>query len=1201
MPSLLLVDTAVAGYQKIVEAARTTVIQFNRYEDTYASLLEKINPALTYETVGIVQHGSATSPIYSLLDKEGYVRIAGIKESVSETTGLINLITFFNTLKSVYGVSIIDLISCSLYSNPDWISAIQTLETKVGINFRASSNATGNLKSGGDWIQESDGVDIRDIYFTDAITEFVNLLYIYKINRQIEPLSASTYDRCMVSAARPVLGMTTLSTPPDASATYWRNTGAFIAAPKSLSGVKSVASIIASTYAAITNSGNVVSWGNSNQSYSVPSGLSSVIAIATTDLAFAALKSDGSVVAWGDSTHGGSVPSGLTNVVAIAASERAFAALKTDGTVVAWGDSSYGGTSPEGLTNVVAIASSPSVFIALKLDKTIYAWGSSSAGATVPEGITNVRAIYPGERSVVALKEDGTLIGWGDSIVGDIPNNLTNVVAVATSYYEYAALKSDNTMVVWGLDWTGAYTYTITNVESILSSYNSLIVLKTTGVVVDYGLKGEVLAEVSNVDTVVTTDGAAAFLKKDGTVVARGDPEYGGSVPIGLSDVVSIKATGSSIAALKSDGSIVAWGDSWTGGYNPSGITNAFAIIPSDSGFAALTTSKPYITVQPISQSVNAGGSVSLSVVAVGSATLTYQWKKGGVAITDATSATLIFSSVSSGDAGSYTVDVSNSLSSLTSQAATLTVLAAVITPPSISTQPSSLNVLDGSSATFSVVATGTSLSYQWRKEGVAISGATSSSLTITAVSASDAGSYTVFVSNTAGSATSTTATLSIVYLPTFTIPLDANQTAIVNARVFFSVAVSGTGHLTYSWSKDGSPLVGSTSIYSVSDVSSIDAGVYTVSVASPYGTITSSCTLTITTNTTIDQATFIKGNIPTNTTVQYSGQTINNTQATYRGSSKIISSNTVSFTSNPTASASSQQSIALSNVPANVERAVIAITAPITQAGKPPAVNVQIKLFDSNNNYISDVSNSPVTVDIKMPSTITASTLNVYRVLDVATNTLELAGTATKQPVSLSTPATTYRLTLPRFSEFIFTEEDLMQNTPIPCFPAGTRVLTADGFKAVEKLGRADKLITAGGRAVNFIRYYSLLRQTTSETAPYLIPANTFGPQQPAADIVLSPLHAFQSRQGVWQIPLVAAKEYPEIRQVHVGSPMLYFHLKLPNYLQDNIVLEGGVVAESFGGREYAHEADIYTYRADLGGFTRKTASEYQSFKSKM
>ncbi|HLP03705.1 MAG TPA: immunoglobulin domain-containing protein, partial [Opitutaceae bacterium] len=100
------------------------------------------------------------------------------------------------------------------------------------------------------------------------------------------------------------------------------------------------------------------------------------------------------------------------------------------------------------------------------------------------------------------------------------------------------------------------------------------------------------------------------------------------------------------------------------------------------------TATAPSITTQPSSQTVTVGSSVSFSVAASGTAPLSYQWKKGGADISGATSATYSIASAATGDAGTYTVVVSNSAGSATSNGATLTVNAAA-TAPSITTQPS--------------------------------------------------------------------------------------------------------------------------------------------------------------------------------------------------------------------------------------------------------------------------------------------------------------------------------------------------------------------------------------------------------------------------------------------------------------------------------------------------------------------------------
>ena len=163
-----------------------------------------------------------------------------------------------------------------------------------------------------------------------------------------------------------------------------------------------------------------------------------------------------------------------------------------------------------------------------------------------------------------------------------------------------------------------------------------------------------------------------------------------------------------------------------------------------------------------------------------------------------------------------------------------------------------------------------------------------------------------------------------------------------------------------------------------------------------------------------------------------------------------------------------------------------------------------------------------------------------------------------------------------------------------------GTRVLTATGFKKVEELTREDRIMTSDGRAVPFARAHRVVQRTTFDDAPFHIPAHTFGRNMPPADCTLSPSHAFQSAPGVWQFPELAAKKYPAIRQISLGERIVYFHIKLPNYLTDNIVLEGGVVAESFGGEELATIKGLFRYDSAAGGYRRKTADAVKHASSR-
>ena len=195
------------------------------------------------------------------------------------------------------------------------------------------------------------------------------------------------------------------------------------------------------------------------------------------------------------------------------------------------------------------------------------------------------------------------------------------------------------------------------------------------------------------------------------------------------------------------------------GGYSYR-VSNSIGSATSVVGTISVISS-PSITSQPSSQSVNAGGSASFSVAAAGSAPLGYQWRKNGTNIASATNTNYSIAAVSANDAGNYTCFVTNSAGNATSSAATLTVIS--LTPPSITTQPVSQSVNAGASASFSVAATGSApLGYQWRKNGTNIASATNTNYSIAAVSANDAGDYTCFVTNSAGNATSSAATLTV-------------------------------------------------------------------------------------------------------------------------------------------------------------------------------------------------------------------------------------------------------------------------------------------------------------------------------------------------------------------------------------------------------------------------------------------------------
>ena len=168
----------------------------------------------------------------------------------------------------------------------------------------------------------------------------------------------------------------------------------------------------------------------------------------------------------------------------------------------------------------------------------------------------------------------------------------------------------------------------------------------------------------------------------------------------------------------------------------------------------------PAITLLSESPTVAEGGSLTLSVKAVGLQPLAYQWSKGGVDISGATQSSLTLSSVALSDAGDYSVAVSNSLGAVDSE----TIKVTVLKPVSISSQPEGGGVSFGGSFTLQVAASGSEpIRYQWHHDGATIDGATESSLQLAKLKAADMGDYYVVVSNAGGEVTSDKVTLSML------------------------------------------------------------------------------------------------------------------------------------------------------------------------------------------------------------------------------------------------------------------------------------------------------------------------------------------------------------------------------------------------------------------------------------------------------
>jgi len=268
-------------------------------------------------------------------------------------------------------------------------------------------------------------------------------------------------------------------------------------------------------------------------------------------------------------------------------------------------------------------------------------------------------------------------------------------------------------------------------------------------------------------------------------------------------------------------------------------------------------TTPPSITSQPVGQNLLAGAAAIFTVSAAGSATLLYEWRKDGSVVFGAryqglgTNQLRIPSTIEA-DTGLYTVVVSNSVGSVTSNAASLNISA----PVQITNQPIGVSVQVQNPFTLSVGASGPSpLIYQWRKNGVSIANATQAVFNVQAAAIGDAGSYDVVVRNIAlgSQAISSMAIVSVTPEPEGPDVLQnpTDTSAVIGLSASFTVVVGSLGH-SFQWQRE---MTGSfqnisganNALYSISAVASVDAGRYRVVVSRNGASLNSSpATLTV-------------------------------------------------------------------------------------------------------------------------------------------------------------------------------------------------------------------------------------------------------------------------------------------------------------------------------------------------------------------
>jgi hypothetical protein len=277
-------------------------------------------------------------------------------------------------------------------------------------------------------------------------------------------------------------------------------------------------------------------------------------------------------------------------------------------------------------------------------------------------------------------------------------------------------------------------------------------------------------------------------------------------------------------------------------------MTECMVLAPATSG----SKLAPKVTSNPRAQTVAIGETVMFNATIDGTQPMVYVWLRNGVEIAGTDSNFLWLPQVTLADNGAvYSLRGTNAAGSVTTLTAKLTVSATPL-PPALVFGPQGQTVNAGETAVFSVAVDGSApFSYQWKRNGQAIAGATAAVHTFATVDADDGALFSVSVSNAGGSLQTDAAKLTVVPAQSAPVITTQPRSLVVNVGnpASFAVEAKGSAPLSYQWQRNGVAIGGATTaLLTLDAVTAADDGAQVrVVVKNAKGSVTSTAaTLTV-------------------------------------------------------------------------------------------------------------------------------------------------------------------------------------------------------------------------------------------------------------------------------------------------------------------------------------------------------------------